>query len=177
MSSTPAWHFGQAGAEGCLYLQVARIFISTRSLVKILRISWFFITDRYALRSYSFLQWFEYINRFDAFILPFHVCWNCSFNLWTNILPKFGVMGIGSKNTSPKPLFANKYLMLCNHGCSISQALLKAAFNKTLLAPWHRRNQYFIASLYALCRSGNLASSPCTAMLLSYLLRLSVRLA
>ena len=49
MSSTPAWYIGQAGAEGFLYLQVARIFISTRSLVKILRISCFFITDRYAL--------------------------------------------------------------------------------------------------------------------------------
>ena len=167
-SSTPDWHIGQSGAEGCLYLQVARTFMSTRSLIKILRTSWFFIADRYVLRSYSFLHWFRYINLLDARILLSHACCNWSFNLWTNVFPKFGVTGAGSKNTSPNPFCFNKYLMLCNHGSSFSHAILKAAFNNTLLVPWQRRNQYFTASLHALCSNGNLTSSPCTVVLLCY---------
>ena len=47
MSSTPAWHNGQTGTEGCLYLQEARIFISTRSLVKMLRIWWKYHADHF----------------------------------------------------------------------------------------------------------------------------------
>ena len=80
------------------------------------------------------------------------------------------------KNTSPNPFCVNKYLMLCNHGWSLSHAILNAAFSNTLLVPWQRRNQYFTASPRALCSNGYLASSPWTAMLLAYLPRFSVRL-
>ena len=94
-SSTSDWHIGQTGAEGCLYLQVARTFMSTRSLVKSITHFVIFITDRYVLRSCSFLHWFRYIYLLDAGILLFRDCWNCSFNLWTNVFPKFGVIGAG----------------------------------------------------------------------------------